>query len=159
MFVTLKKVSFEDVINDTPISDMESVYTGTPENSTVYAVTNGFTRKTCKNVFGYYYVKNAGEDNCECLLPDIATPDEVAKAFEQFNKIEKAMESYQNESPLVVSMMRRAIERFNLTEAAQIDAIYETVYHSVGDYPEDQGWGTSDTSILMNSVKEVLEAA
>ena len=63
---------------------------------------------------------------------------------------------YRNESDLTVHMMHRAISDLNITDAAALDIIYESVMFYTGDWPETHGWGSSDTSALIRSVKETL---
>ena len=36
----------------------------------------------------------------------------------------------------------------------KIDWDYESVYFFTGDWPETEGWGSSDTSIMLRSVQQ-----
>lgn len=63
---------------------------------------------------------------------------------------------FANESDLTLSMMKRAISNLNITDPAALDVLYEDVIFFTGDWPETEGWGSSDTSALIQSVKETL---
>jgi hypothetical protein len=63
---------------------------------------------------------------------------------------------FANESDLTVSMMTRAISELDISDPAALDVMYEDVIFFTGDWPETQGWGSSDTSALIRSVKETL---
>lgn len=63
---------------------------------------------------------------------------------------------FANESDLTISMMKRAISNLNITDPAALDVMYEDVIFFTGDWPETEGWGSSDTSALIRSVKETL---
>lgn len=63
---------------------------------------------------------------------------------------------FANESDLTLSMMKRAISNLNITDPAALDVLYEDVIFFTGDWPETEGWGSSDTSALIRSVKETL---
>jgi hypothetical protein len=63
---------------------------------------------------------------------------------------------FRNESDLTVSMMTRAISELDISNPAALDVMYEDVIFFTGDWPETQGWGSSDTSALIRSVKETL---
>lgn len=63
---------------------------------------------------------------------------------------------FANESDLTISMMKRAISDLNITDPAALDVMYEDVMFFTGDWPETEGWGSSDTSALIRSVKETL---
>ena len=65
---------------------------------------------------------------------------------------------YRNESDLTISMMRRAISDLEISNPESLDIIYESVMFYTGDWPETQGWGSSDSRICVNSVKESLLA-
>ena len=65
---------------------------------------------------------------------------------------------YRNESDLTISMMRRAISDLEISNPKSLDIIYESVMFYTGDWPETQGWGSSDSRICVNSVKESLLA-
>jgi hypothetical protein len=63
---------------------------------------------------------------------------------------------FRNESDLTVSMMNRAISDLDISNPEALDVMYEDVIFFTGDWPETQGWGSSDTSALIRSVKETL---
>ena len=65
---------------------------------------------------------------------------------------------YRNESDLTISMMKRAISDLEISNPESLDIIYESVMFYTGDWPETQGWGSSDSRICVNSVKESLLA-
>ena len=61
-----------------------------------------------------------------------------------------------NESDLTLSMMKRAISDLDISNPSALDVMYEDVIFFTGDWPESEGWGSSDTSALIQSVKETL---
>ena len=63
---------------------------------------------------------------------------------------------FRNESDLTLSMMKRAILQLDIQDPKALDIIYETVIYYTGDWPESEGWGSSDTAYLIRSVKERL---
>lgn len=63
---------------------------------------------------------------------------------------------FRNESDLTLSMMKRAISDLDISNPAALDVMYEDVIFFTGDWPETEGWGSSDTSALIRSVKETL---
>lgn len=63
---------------------------------------------------------------------------------------------FRNESDLTVSMMKRAISDLDISDPAALDVMYEDVMFFTGDWPESEGWGSSDTSALLRSVKATL---
>jgi hypothetical protein len=63
---------------------------------------------------------------------------------------------FANESDLTVSMMTRAISDLDISDPEALDVMYEDVIFFTGDWPETEGWGSSDTSALIRSVKETL---
>ena len=63
---------------------------------------------------------------------------------------------FRNESDLTVSMMKRAISDLDVSDPAALDVMYEDVMFFTGDWPESEGWGSSDTSALIRSVKATL---
>jgi len=65
---------------------------------------------------------------------------------------------FRNESDLTLSMMKRAISDLGIVNPETLDIIYESVMFYTGDWPETQGWGSSDSRICVNSVKETLLA-
>jgi hypothetical protein len=65
---------------------------------------------------------------------------------------------FRNESDLTLSMMKRAISDLGIVNPESLDIIYESVMFYTGDWPESEGWGSSDSRICVNSVKETLLA-
>ena len=65
---------------------------------------------------------------------------------------------YSGESDLTLSMMKRAISDLGIVNPEALDIIYESVMFYTGDWPESEGWGSSDSRICVNSVKETLIA-
>jgi hypothetical protein len=63
---------------------------------------------------------------------------------------------FRNESDLTLSMMKRAISDLDISNPEALDVMYEDVIFFTGDWPESEGWGSSDTSALIQSVKETL---
>ena len=63
---------------------------------------------------------------------------------------------FANESDLTLSMMTRAISELDISNPEALDVMYEDVIFFTGDWPETEGWGSSDTSALIRSVKETL---
>jgi hypothetical protein len=63
---------------------------------------------------------------------------------------------FRNESDLTLSMMKRAISDLDISNPVALDVMYEDVMFFTGDWPESEGWGSSDTSALIRSVKETL---
>jgi len=63
---------------------------------------------------------------------------------------------FRNESDLTLSMMKRAISDLDISNPAALDVMYEDVIFFTGDWSESEGWGSSDTSALIQSVKETL---
>lgn len=63
---------------------------------------------------------------------------------------------FRNESDLTLSMMKRAISDLDVSDPAALDVMYESVIFFTGDWPESEGWGSSDSRICVNSVKETL---
>ena len=63
---------------------------------------------------------------------------------------------FANESDLTLSMMKRAISELDISNPEALDVMYEDVIFFTGDWPETEGWGSSDTSALIRSVKETL---
>jgi len=61
-----------------------------------------------------------------------------------------------NEDGLTINMMRRSISDLGIVNPEALDVIYESVIFYTGDWPESEGWGSSDTSALIRSVKETL---
>ena len=77
--------------------------------------------------------------------------------FANKTKIHKELSNrFRNESDLTLSMMRRVILQLDIQDPAALDIIYETVIYYTGDWPESEGWGSSDTAYLIRSVKERL---
>ena len=72
-------------------------------------------------------------------------------------KIHQELETrFKNESDLTMSMMKRVILQLDIQNPEALDIIYETVIYYTGDWPQSEGWGSSDTSALIRSVKETL---
>ena len=63
---------------------------------------------------------------------------------------------FRNESDLTLSMMKRAISDLDISNPEALDVMYEDVMFFTGDWPESEGWGSSDTSALIRSVEESL---
>ena len=63
---------------------------------------------------------------------------------------------FRNESDLTLSMMKRAISDLDISNPAALDVMYEDVMFFTGDWPESEGWGSSDTAAVIRSVKETL---
>ena len=63
---------------------------------------------------------------------------------------------YSGESDLTLSMMTRAISDLDVSNPAALDVMYEDVMFFTGDWPESEGWGSSDTAALIRSVKATL---
>jgi len=77
--------------------------------------------------------------------------------FADKTKIHQELKNrFRNESDLTVSMMTRAISDLDISNPAALDVMYEDVMFFTGDWPESEGWGSSDTSALIRSVKETL---
>ncbi len=72
-------------------------------------------------------------------------------------KIHQELENkFGGEDDLTFSMMRRAISDLDIHDPAALDTIYESVMFYTGDWPEHEGWGSSDSRICVNSVKATL---
>ena len=77
--------------------------------------------------------------------------------FADKTKIHKELsDRFRNESDLTVSMMTRAISDLDICNPAALDVMYEDVMFFTGDWPESEGWGSSDTAALIRSVKATL---
>ena len=77
--------------------------------------------------------------------------------FADKTKIHQELENrFRNESDLTVSMMNRAISDLDISNPAALDVMYEDVMFFTGDWPESEGWGSSDTAALIQSVKATL---
>ena len=77
--------------------------------------------------------------------------------FADKTKIHKELSNrFRNESDLTLSMMTRAISDLDISNPAALDVMYEDVMFFTGDWPESEGWGSSDTAALIRSVKETL---
>ena len=63
---------------------------------------------------------------------------------------------FANESDLTLSMMKRAISDLDISNPAALDVMYEDVMFFTSDWPESEGWGSSDTAALIRSVKATL---
>jgi hypothetical protein len=77
--------------------------------------------------------------------------------FADKTKIHQELKTrFRNESDLTLSMMTRAISDLDISNPAALDVMYEDVIFFTGDWSESEGWGSSDTSALIRSVKEIL---
>jgi hypothetical protein len=77
--------------------------------------------------------------------------------FSDKTKIHQELKTrFRNESDLTLSMMTRAISDLDISNPAALDVIYEDVIFFTGDWPETEGWGSSDTAAVIRSVKETL---
>ena len=77
--------------------------------------------------------------------------------FADKTKIYKELSNrFRNESDLTLSMMNRAISDLDISNPAALDVMYEDVMFFTGDWPESEGWGSSDTAALIQSVKATL---
>ena len=77
--------------------------------------------------------------------------------FADKTKIHKELsDRFRNESDLTVSMMTRAISDLDISNPAALDVMYEDVMFFTSDWPESEGWGSSDTAALIQSVKATL---
>ena len=77
--------------------------------------------------------------------------------FADKTKIHQELKTrFANESDLTVSMMTRAISDLDISNPAALDVMYEDVMFFTGDWPESEGWGSSDTAALIRSVKATL---
>ena len=77
--------------------------------------------------------------------------------FADKTKIHKELsDRFRNESDLTVSMMTRAISDLDVSNPAALDVMYEDVMFFTSDWPESEGWGSSDTAALIRSVKATL---
>lgn len=63
---------------------------------------------------------------------------------------------FTNESDLTISMMKRSISDLDISNPEALDVMYEDVMFFTSDWPESEGWGSSDTSALIRSVKSTL---
>jgi hypothetical protein len=55
---------------------------------------------------------------------------------------------YSGESDLTLSMMKRAISDLGIVNPESLDIIYESVMFYTGDWPESEGWGSSDSEFV-----------
>jgi len=77
--------------------------------------------------------------------------------FADKTKIHQELKTrFRNESDLTLSMMNRAISDLDISNPKALDVIYEDVMFFTGDWPESEGWGSSDTAALIRSVKATL---
>jgi hypothetical protein len=71
--------------------------------------------------------------------------------------IQKLIDLYDEESDLTYSVMTQVARRLNLTQEHLkqrldlVGVLYDTVIFYTGSWPEDQGWGSSDTSAVVRS--------
>ena len=61
-----------------------------------------------------------------------------------------------SERHLTINIMEAAIRRLELTDADDLPTVYESVIFYTGDHDEDHGFGSSDTSIAVESVRMAL---
>ena len=61
---------------------------------------------------------------------------------------------YAGEDDLTNNMMHRAVDFLQIKDPTLLNVIYESVYFFTGDWPEGEGWGSSDTSIMLRSVQQ-----
>lgn len=59
------------------------------------------------------------------------------------------------ESDLTISLMHQVVDRLQLTDVDLFE-LYETVIFWTGNHDSDHGWGSSDTSIVVQAFKERL---
>ena len=77
--------------------------------------------------------------------------------FADKTKIHQELKTrFRNESDLTLSMMNRAISDLDISNPKALDVMYEDVMFFTGDWPESEGWGSSDTAAVIRSVKETL---
>ena len=77
--------------------------------------------------------------------------------FADKTKIHQELKTrFRNESDLTLSMMTRAISDLDISNQLALDVMYEDVMFFTGDWPESEGWGSSDTAALIRSVKATL---
>ena len=76
--------------------------------------------------------------------------------FDKAKIYQELSNRFRNESDLTLSMMTRAISDLDISNPAALDVMYEDVIFFTGDWPESEGWGSSDTSALIQSVKATL---
>ena len=62
--------------------------------------------------------------------------------------------NYPGENDLTISMMHRAVDFLSIKDPTLLNVIYESVYFFTDDWPETEGWGSSDTSIMLRSVEK-----
>jgi hypothetical protein len=71
-----------------------------------------------------------------------------------YRELEK---KYSGEDGLTQNMMFRAISDLGITDHTLLDVIHEAVSFYTEDFPEDEGWGSSDSRICVRSVKETID--
>jgi len=76
--------------------------------------------------------------------------------FDKTKIYQELKNRFRNESDLTISMMTRAISDLDISNPEALDVMYEDVMFFTGDWPESEGWGSSDTSALIRSVEESL---
>jgi len=57
-----------------------------------------------------------------------------------------------SETELTIGVMLQVAHRLRLSDPSIINELYETVIFYTGDWPEDQGWGSSDTTAVAQSL-------
>ena len=65
-------------------------------------------------------------------------------------------ERFKNETDLTLQMMRRVVSEWAVTDPYYLDDIYGSVIYFTGDWPEHQGWQSSDTAWLLKCAGESL---
>jgi hypothetical protein len=76
--------------------------------------------------------------------------------FDKTKIYQELKNRFRNESDLTISMMNRAISDLDISNPEALDVMYEDVMFFTGDWPETEGWSSSDTSALIRSVEESL---
>tara|TARA_Y100001963_G_C6493872_1_gene314703 strand:- start:11 stop:277 length:267 start_codon:yes stop_codon:yes gene_type:complete len=65
---------------------------------------------------------------------------------------------YENESELVISLLSQSITKFNINTFYKLDVAYESL-SSLNDFPEYEGFGSSDRYYAFKGVEEFLKTA
>ena len=73
-----------------------------------------------------------------------------------YSAIEK---NYVGENDLTINMMYRAVDRFNITDPKLLDLVHSGVSFITGDWPEGEGFGSSDATAVMQSVEDELSSS
>lgn len=64
--------------------------------------------------------------------------------------------SESTETDLTIGIMHQVARRLRLSDPSLFDDLYETVIFYTGDWPPDQGWGSSDTTAVCQQLVERL---